>query len=88
MGDDKNDKNAADRETKAANELEAEIEYREEDQAVADRAIQGDLNQGFDTGTTDSVRTGVNWPASYRVRETSPSKPSPEPPQKDSKEKP
>jgi hypothetical protein len=82
------DKNAKDRESKAGEELEAEIEFREEDQVQADRAVQGDLNQGFDTGTTDSVRTGVNWPASYRVRETTPAKPSSDPQEKDSKEKP
>jgi hypothetical protein len=82
--DSKSDNNAEDRKNKAANELEAEIEFREEDQVVQDRAVQGDLNQGFDTGTTDSVRYGANWPASYRVR-PSHSESSPEPQQKDEK---
>lgn len=27
---------------------------------------QQDLNQGMDTGTHDSTRHGVKWPASYR----------------------
>ena len=61
------DKKIPDRGSKAGEELEAEIEYREEDQALEDRAIEQDLNQGFDTGTHDSIRRGVNWPASYRV---------------------
>ena len=87
MGD---EEKAKERETKAADELEAEIEYREEGQVAEDRATLEDLNQGFDTGTHDSVRRGVNWPPSYRVRPTEPSasKPSPESQQKDEKEKP
>jgi hypothetical protein len=83
--DNKSDNNAEDRKNKAAEELEAEIEFREEDQVVQDRSVQGDLNQGFDTGTTDSVRYGANWPASYRVR-PSQSEAKPEPQKEDKKE--
>jgi len=81
---------APDRETKAADELEAEIEYREEDQGAEERATLEDLNQGFDTGTHDFIHRGANWPPSYRVKPSQPSesKPSPEPQQKDGKEKP
>lgn len=73
------DKKAADRESKAADELEAEMEIREEGEEAEERATQEDLNQGFDTGTHDSIRRGVNWPASYRVRsKTGPSDAKPE----------
>jgi hypothetical protein len=82
------DKKARDRENKAADEFEAEIEVREEDEEAEERATQEDLNQGFNTGTHDSIRRGVNWPASYRVRPTEPSKPSSGTKQDDSKEKP
>jgi hypothetical protein len=38
-----------------------------DDAHQTDEAIeQQDLNQGMDTGTHDSTRHGVNWPASYR----------------------
>ena len=62
------DKIAPDRKSKAADELEAELEFREEDEAGAERATRENLNQGSDTGTTDFVHRGANWPPSYRVR--------------------
>lgn len=75
MSNDEKDKDqeAIDRENRTANEFEAEIEDREADDAATDRATREDLNQGFDTGTHDSIRRGVNWPASYRVKPTPPS---------------
>jgi len=79
------DEDPKERESKAADELEAEIEFREEDQVAEERSTQGDLNQGFDTGTTDSIRRGVNWPPSYRVK-PSQSQASPEAQPKDSKD--
>ncbi len=39
---------------------------REEEHQADDLAEQQDLNQGMSTGTHDSTRHGVNWPASYR----------------------
>jgi hypothetical protein len=39
---------------------------REESRIADDLAEQEDLNQGMDTGTHESTRLGVNWPASYR----------------------
>jgi hypothetical protein len=39
---------------------------REEDQIENDLATQEDLNQGMSTGTHESTRLGVKWPASYR----------------------
>ena len=84
-----NDKNAPDRKSKAADELEAELEFREEDEAAEERARQETLNQGSETGTTDFVHRGANWPPSYRVRtKTKKDEPSRDPQQKDSKDKP
>jgi hypothetical protein len=39
---------------------------REEEEQEDEIAEQKDLNQGMSTGTYDSERLGVNWPASYR----------------------
>jgi hypothetical protein len=39
---------------------------REEQEQADELAEQQDLNQGMSTGTHDSERLGVNWPASYR----------------------
>jgi hypothetical protein len=80
-----NDKNAPSRKSKAADELEAEFESREEDEAGEERATRENLNQGSDTGTTDFVHRGANWPPSYRVRTKEKEKPSTEP-DKDSKD--
>lgn len=59
---------ADERKDKAADELEAEIEQRDETRVQDDRAEREDLNQGMDTGTHDSIHRGVNWGPSYRVR--------------------
>jgi hypothetical protein len=73
------------RESAAADELESEMEERDEARMEDDRDELGDLNQGMDTGTHDSTRLGVDWPASYRV----PMRPAtPEPATKDQKKDP
>jgi hypothetical protein len=67
-------------ENKVAENLESEIEEREEVRREDDRAEQQDLNQGMDTGTHDSTRYGVNWPASYRnLGKSMPPKPKDDP---------
>lgn len=60
--------NAEDRKSDAAEELEAQIEYREKDYVLTERATREDLTQGFSTGTHDFTHRGVNWPPSYRLR--------------------
>jgi hypothetical protein len=50
---------------KIANELEAEMEERDESRLEAERTELEDLNQGMSTGTTDSTRHGVKWGPSY-----------------------
>jgi hypothetical protein len=48
--------------------LESDVKEREEDRSEADRDQQQDLNQGMDTGTHDTERTGINWGDDYKVR--------------------
>jgi hypothetical protein len=62
-------KTAQERESSAADEMEAEMEVRDEARSEGERVEQGNLNQGMTTGTTDSAHGGVNWPASYTVHE-------------------
>jgi hypothetical protein len=55
-------------ENQAADSLEADASARDEDRSEADRDQQQDLDQGMDTGTHDSERTGINWGDDYKVR--------------------
>jgi hypothetical protein len=55
------------RESRAADELESEMEDRDDARMESELDEQTDLNQGMDTGTHDSTRLGVDWPASYKV---------------------
>ena len=57
-----------DRKSEAADEMESELEERDEARVQDDRAEREDLNQGMNTGTHDSTRRGVKWGPSYRVR--------------------
>ena len=59
---------AEQRKSEIAEEMEAQIEYREETHRVDERARREDLNQGLETGTHDFTHRGVNWPPSYRIR--------------------
>ena len=49
-------------------DLEAAQEEREEERRTAEQNEQQDLNQGMDTGTHDTTRSGVDWGKSYRTR--------------------
>ena len=51
----------------AANELEADIVDREDSRIQNEQAVQQDLNQGMETGTHDSERSGIKWGPSYRA---------------------
>jgi hypothetical protein len=73
-------------ENKVAENLESEAEVRDEGRREDDRAEQQDLNQGMDTGTHESTRYGVNWPASYRnLSKSMPDKPKEVPENTDDK---
>ncbi len=50
--------------------LEADEEQQVEGRRTADRNVQQDLNQGMQTGTHDSIRTGINWGPAYQTRST------------------
>lgn len=69
---------ADERKDKAANEMESEMEERDEARALDDRAEREDLNQGMDTGTHDSIHRGVNWAPEFSIRPRT-NKPNEEP---------
>ena len=62
------------RTSETANEMETELDERDESRVQDDRAVREDLNQGMDTGTHDSTRRGVKWGRSYKmgIRTTKP----------------
>jgi len=62
-------KTPEERESGAAEEMESEMEDRDDARIEGERVEQGNLNQGMATGTTDSAHGGVDWPASYTVHE-------------------
>jgi hypothetical protein len=78
-------KTPQERESSAADEMESEMEDRDDARIEGERVEQGDLNQGMATGTTDSAHGGVNWPASYTIHDRA-AKPVPSP--KDQKKDP
>jgi hypothetical protein len=66
------------RKSKTAQQMESEMEDRQNIRREEERDQAEDLNQSIQTGTHDTERTGVKWPPSYRTlkkRKTS-SKPS------------
>lgn len=62
--------------SKAAEQMDAEMEDRQDLRREEERDMGQDLNQKIQTGTHDSERLGVKWPPSYRTlrRRKSPSK--------------
>ena len=64
--------------TKPRNEMESEMEERDEARALDDRAEREDLNQGMDTGTHDSIHRGVDWAPEFSIRPRT-NKPNEEP---------
>jgi hypothetical protein len=62
------------KESEAAENLESEMEQRDENRLVGERAQRQDLTQGMDTGTHDSTHRGVNWAPEFSVH-TEPAKP-------------
>jgi hypothetical protein len=53
---------------------------REQEEQAEEVAEQKDLNQGMSTGTYDSEKLGVDWPASYRRKLSVPADESKEKP--------
>lgn len=59
-----------------ADDMEAEMEVRDESRALGERSQRQDLTQGMDTGTHDSIHRGVDWAPEFSVH----SEPKPKPP--------
>lgn len=66
------------RKTKVADEMESEMEARDDNRVQDERAEREDVNQGMETGTHDSIHRGVKWGPAYRLRRKT-AKPSEEP---------
>ena len=56
------------RKSKVPEELESELEDREEVRREDERSDWEDLNQGMQTGTHDVKHRGIKWGPSYRTR--------------------
>lgn len=56
------------RNTKAGNELETEIEDREDDAHEHDVMLQKEANQRLQTGTNDATHLGIRWGSSYKTK--------------------
>ena len=56
-----------------ADNMEAEMETRDESRLASERSERQKLTQGMDTGTQDSIHRGVDWRPEFSVH----SKPKP-----------
>lgn len=61
-------KTKEERKDKTAEGMELEMEDREAFRREREQGRFEDLNQGIQTGTYDSRRTGIKWGPSYRLR--------------------
>ncbi|MGA9885234.1 MAG: hypothetical protein WBQ34_16085 [Candidatus Acidiferrales bacterium] len=60
-------KNSGKRKSKAGEQMEADMENREQARRDQERDNQQDLMQNVQSGSHDSQRLGVKWPPSYRT---------------------
>jgi len=60
--------NAEEHDTKAAEELESDVEEREEGAHEHDVMLQKEVNQGVQTGTNDATHAGIKWGSSYKTK--------------------
>lgn len=63
--------NSEDRGTKAANEMESDLEEREEGAHERDVMLQKKVNQDVQTGTNDATHPGIKWGSSYKTKRKS-----------------
>jgi hypothetical protein len=61
-------KSTEDRKSKAAEDMEAAMEVRDETRREAERTTLKELNQGMGLGSHEAVHRGVNWGPSYRTK--------------------
>jgi hypothetical protein len=59
--------NAEERNSKATEEMQSDLEKREEDRRKNEAGQQEELNQGMQTGTRDATHAAVEWGASYKT---------------------
>lgn len=60
--------NAEERDTKAAQEMESDVEEREEGAHEHDVMLQKEVNQDVQTGTNDATHPGIKWGSSYKTK--------------------
>lgn len=60
--------NAERNKSKAAEELESEMEARDNARQESERHTLKDLNQGMDATGHEAKHPGINWGPSYKVR--------------------
>lgn len=60
--------NAEERDTKAAQEMESDVEEREEGTHERDVMLQKEVNQDVQTGTNDATHPGIKWGSSYKTK--------------------
>lgn len=56
------------RKEKPGEELETELEDREDDAHEHDVMLQKEVNQDVQTGTNDATHTGIRWGSSYNTK--------------------
>lgn len=59
---------AEERNTKAAEEMESDIEDREEEHRDRETSLQKEANQDIQTGTNDADHPGIRWGSSYKTK--------------------
>lgn len=59
---------AEENKSKAGQEMESDIEGREEESRESETALQKEANQGIQTGTNDAQHPGIRWGSSYKTK--------------------
>lgn len=60
--------NAEERDTKAAQEMESDIEEQEEQTRESETSLQKEANQNIQTGTNDATHPEIKWGSSYKTK--------------------
>jgi hypothetical protein len=64
--------------SKPAEELETEIEERDENRHEPEVMLQKEVNQDVQTGTNDATHPGIKWGSSYATRRKKKAKKAPQ----------
>lgn len=59
---------AEEEKSKVAEEMESDIEEREEQSRESETALQREVNQDVQTGTSDAEHPGIRWGSSYKTK--------------------